>query len=406
MTAAPLALAFRRGRPARLARPLDAPLLEPRELLELVVEVGAAHRRGDGRAPARILVEPDLQVAGAGAVDYLPAPGDASLEAYTERVSGLVGGRRFGLAINLCHLHHWSLWLRLREIVRELAPDGPRLYAHPVLFLGNYDRTPFGIHRDEVSTFMFVLSGRKRLHVWEPRAFRDDADERLTAAGAARRPAPTVLEAGVGEAIFWPVGYWHVGESVGGLSVSVNLGLAPWPAGHEIADGLQRSLADASATRGTRRASAGRAPAARPVAARAVRRLARHVASGAFERDVVAASLRRRTADGFREVPAPRPSTALAADDLVRGDRCHPIRWARLPDDDVVVSAHGHSRVLPAHPRLLALIERLNGGKPARVGDLVAEFAGAVRRRGVRFIASEAAIREVLATLHAWRAIS
>jgi hypothetical protein len=194
---------------------------------------------------------------------------------------------------------------------------------------------------------------------------------------------------------------------VGGLSASVNLGLAPWPAGHEIADGLQQSLTEVSATRGTRRASAGHAPAAaRRVAARAVRRLARHVASGAFEREVAAASLRRLTADGFREVPAPGPCPELADDDLVRGDRCHPIRWARLPDDDVVVSAHGHSRVLPAHPRLLALIERLNGGKPARVGDLVAEFTGAVRRRGIRFVASPQGVREVLATLHAWRAIS
>ena len=51
-----------------------------------------------------------------------------------------------------------------------------------------------------------------------------------------------VLEGEPGDVIYWPSGYWHVGESVGGLSISLSLALKPLQPSSEVVDHLKQYI--------------------------------------------------------------------------------------------------------------------------------------------------------------------
>lgn len=336
----------------------------------------------------------------------LPIKADGSVKGWTARVTSLLGGRRFGFVVDDYHVHDALVWRRVREFVRGLyAITGlPGEDVKATLFLGNYARTPFGLHRGRSDNFMFAVDGLKRIRAWPDAFFRGKPDLTNRLDYEPYNGDSVLLDARPGEIIYWPASYWHIGEDADGPSIAISLALfmEPQP-GADLAQTIEQEIATRSA--GHRRGRRVGAEGALPDVSRDLRALRRIAQGPSLQRALAADRLNRVTGAGFSRVPPAAALRPLGDDEIVRGDADCPVRWNRV-GDDIVCSASGHAFALPAHPRLPALLRRLGSPAPIRVGDVVARYSGTARRGGVEFIASGREVRTLLERLLSLRAIT
>ncbi|MGZ3772049.1 MAG: JmjC domain-containing protein, partial [Bdellovibrio sp.] len=101
----------------------------------------------------------------------------------------------------------------------------PNRFSEMGLYLGNYRKTPFGVHVDSCGVFSFPVVGLKRFRLWTPafvkknpgldRAFKYDKYKKNS----------RLLEVGPGDMTYWPSSAWHIAESDGSFSATWSLGV-------------------------------------------------------------------------------------------------------------------------------------------------------------------------------------
>jgi hypothetical protein len=166
-----------------------------------------------------------------------PSPSDGTFEAYSKRVTDEHNTRSFLLYVrNVSKEAAGGLAGEMEEVLIPLWAEGLRWRRLEVeLFIGKYDWTSIGIHRERCGNIHQVLWGNKEMIVWPPEAlfakenmpdraidgatFKDASRAGLLDPGRCGR-----FGAGENEAIYWPSGHWHVGIS-DRLSVSLDLSL-------------------------------------------------------------------------------------------------------------------------------------------------------------------------------------
>ena len=180
---------------------------------------------------------------------FLPTKADGSVAGWSARVTTLLQGRTFGFVVDDYHVHDELVWRRIREFVRGLyeLTGLPGEEAKMTLFLGNYARTPFGLHRGRSDNFMFAVDGIKRIRAWPDEFFRSKPDMTNRLDYDRYNDASVLLEARPGDVIYWPASYWHIGEDAGGPSIAISLALFmdPQP-GADLAHTLEQEIATRS----------------------------------------------------------------------------------------------------------------------------------------------------------------
>jgi 50S ribosomal protein L16 3-hydroxylase len=379
-----------------LAQPFAAPLATPDEIFACLVEASNRYRAGDGTVSLEFCIGHTMLLVDIGR--HLPERADGSIGGYVERVTRLLDGRRFGLVVEDVQAYDATLWVRLRDFLRGLyeRTGMPGDCAKATVYAGNYDRTPFGLHRGNSGTFMFVVDGQKRMRTWPDAFFRDKEDLTHRLDYAHYNDASIVLDAAPGDVIYWPSDYWHIGESVTGAmsaAISVALFMEPRPTSDVMA--LARGMVQAHlSTHDPTRIAERAAAALRSVGA-----------DPRFERAIRTALLNKTTAYGFARAPLPLPAHSLTDDDVVHGLAEYPVIWMREDDDRLTCSACGHAFGISASPLVLKLLERLNDGEPALVSALIAEYAGSVTAGDVEFITTPDDVRALLEKLVSLRAV-
>jgi hypothetical protein len=322
----------------------------------------------------------------------LPAATDGSFTGYHERIKRrlnrrwrrLLGlrERRYYLAVNFQELLDFSLWSWEREFLARLYEQAGmnNAGAYNAVFLGDIDKTPFGVHIDPESVFHIPVVGRKAMRVWPA----DYADRNPALKGAQSYAehvaASTFVEAGVGGFVYWPSSMWHVAEGDGSLSVSIALSLCVEPDRSAVA-----------------RVGAGAAGGAKtvPFAPRDLQAAVQAVPSGlkldmpmAAQRgqSLAAAWVSLATGMGFSHPPRALGGAELGEADTVCSTSRWPIVHVRTADGQLLIGANGHVFACDDRGEILSLVERLNAGRPARVGALLeacASQAGAAVAMGV-----------------------
>jgi ribosomal protein L16 Arg81 hydroxylase len=284
--------------------------------------------------------------------------------------------------------------------------------SEAIVFLGNYGKTPFGLHKDQDSNCTFVIAGRKRILAWpaehfpEPRKWNSLSYERF-------RDKAIVLEGEPGDLLYWPSTYWHIGEGNGDLALTLSLVIRLqkhprdiFPALASLVTERLRAVAEAEVfPLYPQRLQAG-ADQSRRVAQQATAVLRVLSRDPQIEQTMRVEWLNRLTAYGFDRVPPPLPQRRLAKDEVVSGEPHHPIVWLLVEDSEIICSANGHAFCVTAHPNILALLNRLNRGASCSVRQLMAEHAGTVEVNHVEFEATPGDIRRLLEKLYCLRAIT
>ena len=260
---------------------------------------------------------------------------------------------------------------------------------------------------------MFVVQGRKRLRLWPAQYFRDRPEIAHSVDYEPYLDDAITLEGEPGDILYWPSGYWHIGESTGGLSLglSVALFMNSWPspaildhASRMFEEHLSTSALPYSCKLHPRRVQECSRTITQAIksATAAVGEVSR---DPEFARALKISLLNRATSFGFATVPPPLPWRKLEDETIVRGKPGYPVVWIENTQDEIICSANGHAFSILAHPNILKLLELLNGGKAQRVRDLIEQYAGTILMDGAVFVASPEEIRSFIEKLFSLRAL-
>lgn len=340
-------------KPLLLKQPFAKPLVNGAEVFESLVEASRRFRDMKLNLPIEFYDEKGLELRGEQLTNHLPMFDDTDVYDYAERVTRQLGGQRFAFVLNgFFFAHHPDLWFRARSFFYDLLQLVPNQSWCSAAFVGNYNTTPFGVHRDDKSTFQIVVAGQKRMLLWSNEFVEKHPELRGAHDYEKFLDDAITLEAEAGDLMFWNQSYWHTGESSKGLSIGLSIGFYE---SEEPKDELKKLV--------------------------------------------------QKTSLRTYEFPMPADWQKLNDDDVVRADSRFPIAYFFAEDFRVVVSANGHTFPFLADERIVRLFELLNTGEAFVVEDLLTEFSGVANYDDVEFEIEPEGLRALLERLLSLRAI-
>lgn len=408
-------------RPAVFKGLLGEPVASPAEIFGPLVS--ACQRLREGEAlPLKFYIE-DRQVA-TDIHRHLPRREDESLDGYLRRLDKTIGSSSFILHLTDFQQLDETLLARMRALLSGLVKrvGVPASSAELEVFLGRYQRTPGGIHKESCANLHFIIKGSKKMLVWPPEAANDrefsvnrQGEEQYLDADTSGKQLPEgiVLEGQPGDVFYWPSGFWHVGESPE-TSLSLNLALYMKGRPADMVADLARDLVEKRLGELSRAESypfpaaeaQATAAALPPLLSRAKSIFQDISRTSALEESVMAAWLSRLTSFGFNKLPPRRPSRPLADDERISVDPLCPVAWTGQDAGQLIYAASGYCSITEARQDVARLLERLNSGAVLTVGGLIRECAdGNGAKVGTAANGRVEALRAILSELYSMRGI-
>ena len=334
----------------------------------------------------------------------LPRPEDGSFLGYHERISRELNPswrrflglqrRRYCLKVYHPEMASFKMWeATSKKITTKLykqvgMSNGGYYYE---FFIGDYSRSPIGVHRDDESLFHFPVVGTKAVRLWSPEFVQQHPDIKGCLNYKSYKDGSILVKAGPGQTIYWPSKYWHIGEAEaeGQFSVSLALGLVVRSEPKLVTqnttqlrfplrefdpktvpfdpDNLQRSVE--TIPLGVLRPTDGRA---------------------GWKMDTpTAAWLRAVTSIGALFPPTPDHSIVISDEDIVCGHPYCPVVSVPCTDHQLLIGVAGHVFSAPNTYDVRGLIAFANSRSTDRVSSLVGRFSEDLSDEDVRNLLRE-----------------
>lgn len=158
-------------------------------------------------------------------LQVLPERQDQSLLGYHDRMKTLFADYCL-VCDELLRVNHQKQHL-LTDFTDELYRHVgfPNRFCEIGLYLGNYRKTPFGVHVDSCGVFSFPVVGQKNFRLWTSAfAKKNPGLDRAFNYGRYKKHSQ-LLQAGPGDMTYWPSSSWHIAESDGSFSATWSLGV-------------------------------------------------------------------------------------------------------------------------------------------------------------------------------------
>lgn len=309
---------------------------------------------------------------------WYPKKTDKDLRGYLNRLDEEFKNQTYAFALSFFQAfmsyEHWNL-IRdfLYPINKKFGLPPGRLGCTIELFIGNYRKTPFGLHRDPESTFCFPIVGSKTMRVWKFNVFKnkplhfflEDYDKYLASS--------KVLVAKPGEFIYWPSGYWHVGENDGTSMISLHLSYSSEGELKPIVRNVLNHLVDESLASKSLASFSMKQNIPNELK-KAVKKIKESTLSS-LEHILEDYWLMKLSAQGFTEVPKKRKSLKLSLSKKVRVHTHFPIIY-KLRDADLNLYLNGRSYVVGEKSAfLIALIKELNKGNTHEIREILMKYS-------------------------------
>jgi hypothetical protein len=305
----------------------------------------------------------------------LPVNEDKSLEGYHARMRKLFSD--YCLVCDELMRVSNRKWEVVGNFMRELyAHIGmPNRFCEIGLYLGNYRRTPFGVHVDGCGVFSIPVIGEKVFRLWDPKYVAKNPDLQESRHYGNYKSHSKLLVAKPGDITYWPSTYWHIAESKGRFSATWSIGV--WlnrPYSEVLSSTVSQLLsgkigeaADARTIRfGNSRADGfvEKLPTAMQNSISAILDLSEGELRDAFLKEW----LRSVSKNGFKESPVTKP-LRLSRVASVRRIAHKPIFWTRLSNSKLCLALNGVLLEFPYSRGVLRIIENLNAGSSCNVKE-------------------------------------
>jgi hypothetical protein len=101
----------------------------------------------------------------------------------------------------------------------------PNRFSEMGLYLGNYRKTPFGVHVDRCGVFSFPVVGVKKFRLWTSEFVQANPKLDRAFEYSKYKKDSMLMEIGPGDMTYWPSSAWHIAESDGSFSATWSLGV-------------------------------------------------------------------------------------------------------------------------------------------------------------------------------------
>jgi hypothetical protein len=158
-------------------------------------------------------------------LQFLPVKKDKSLLGYHARMNALFSD--YCLVCDELLKVNLEKQARLTDFTDELYRHVgfPNRFSEMGLYLGNYRKTPFGVHVDNCGVFSFPVAGRKKFRLWTRAFVKKNPPLNRTFQYSKYKKDSQLLEVGPGDMTYWPSSAWHIAESDGAFSATWSLGV-------------------------------------------------------------------------------------------------------------------------------------------------------------------------------------
>ena len=357
----------------------------------------AVAQRGGGPHAPQVRFHAGQRQVIADIADYLPVPGDGSVDGYLARLERQLEGEPYLLVVERAQVASRKVWQRAASFLAGLYGVTGTLPGRvdAEVFVGRYPHTIPGIHRERSGVFVSMVQGEKDILVWPP-------DTSGLPLGSARYQEAVAssrrLRCAPGRLVYWPAMNWHIGESPAAGTAGLHLAVLeePLTVGDLLTEpgGLDAMFANLTPVSSTVAAhDLALLPQFDPAIESVVAAYANH---DAIRDRLIASWLRRRTGLGFPAVP-PSRKIVLRPDLVLCRDGVHPIVVVPRNAASSWLAADGRVGYARSVPSLVQLIDRLNSGRPIIVSQAL-DLAPQASDREV--------LLKVLTLLASWRALA
>jgi ribosomal protein L16 Arg81 hydroxylase len=289
-----------------------------------------------------------------------------------------------------------------RELYRYVG--FPNRFAEMGLYLGNYRKTPFGVHVDECGVFSFPVVGTKRFRLWKPSFVQKNPDLNRAFRYEKYKANSELLEARPGDMIYWPSSSWHIAESDGSFTATWSLGV--W-VNRPYREMVQQSVADLISSRLGAAGHSTMTPIQKlhaedgevhelPIIAQQSLAILQSLRAEDFKSALLQNWMVHISKEGFKTPPhMERQMKVTQKSVLQRGPPS--LLWMRNKEDGtLLVSFAGTSVVFSKQiTGVLKLIKALNKGEMCRVDRFLKSRAHQLSLQGLQRLADAGAFRSV-----------
>lgn len=319
-------------------------------------------------------------------MQVLPVKNDKSLSGYHLRMSAI-----FSDYCLVCDellkanaKKHALLTAFTDELYRRIG--FPNRFSEIGLYLGNYRKTPFGVHVDKCGVFSFPVMGRKKFRLWTSNFVKKNPQLERAFSYEKFKKKSQVVTAEVGDIIYWPSSAWHIAESDGGFSATWSLGV--WvdkPHKKLFSESLDLLLEEKFGARGDAPTTAflnlyetSGEVTNLPLAFKKSIRLLQALNSNELEESFLKNWMLHISLQGFKNIPYIHLKSGLNREVTLRSDRAK-ILWqsSKMQKTKVFISFGGVLVESKKSSGLLRLIKALNAGESCLVSHFVKRNAKA-----------------------------
>jgi hypothetical protein len=198
--------------------------IDQNEIFKMLVEFSNHCRRLKSAEGFKLYIQGQM-LHPAEVLQFLPLKSDKTLSGYNTRME-----KDFSDYCLVCdELLQTSQknWGKLHQFTSQLYSyvGFPNRFAELGLYLGNYRKTPFGVHVDGCGVFSFPVIGEKTFRIWKPSfAEKNPSLNRAKNYNRFKRNSIT-MKAYPGDMTYWPSSAWHIAESDGSFNATWSIGV-------------------------------------------------------------------------------------------------------------------------------------------------------------------------------------
>lgn len=158
-------------------------------------------------------------------LQFLPVKSDKNLTGYHKRMEKYFPD--YCLVCDELLQASQESWEKLQKFTGTLFSHVgfPNRFVEMGLYLGNYRKTPFGVHVDGCGVFSFPVVGHKTFRLWKPSFAKNNPALDRAMNYDRFKKASTTMKASHGDMAYWPSSAWHIAESDGSFNATWSLGV-------------------------------------------------------------------------------------------------------------------------------------------------------------------------------------
>lgn len=194
------------------------------EIFELLILYSNKCRKSNDPAGFKFYIDGE-QTSSMDVLQILPIPKDKNLLGYHQRMN-----KMFSDYCLVCD-ELLQVISKYKDCVLEFTNSlykhvgFPNQFAELGLYLGNYKKTPFGVHVDSCGVFSFPVVGQKKFRLWTTEFVNKNPKlDRAFEYSKYKKNSETV-SACVGDMTYWPSTSYHIAESGGQFSATWSIGV-------------------------------------------------------------------------------------------------------------------------------------------------------------------------------------